>query len=231
MTIKLVCISDTHCQLSKIKLPKGDILVHAGDALSRGSHSEFISFINKMEKLAKNKYKHVIYVPGNHDWITELNEPLVKQECASRGVIYLNDSGITIDGFKFWGSAITPRFHDWAWNRDSDDCGTSKPPGHPIYKPIKLHWDMIPDDTDVLITHGPPKGFLDKSIYSGEHCGCPYLVKRVAEIKPKYHIFGHIHNWHGTYDLGDGTVLINASSCTESYKPLNKPIVVELKND
>lgn len=229
MTIKMVCISDTHCQLSKVKLPDGDMLIHAGDALSRGTYSEFISFINKMEKLANNKYKYVIYVPGNHDIITEENEALVKSECAKRNVIYLNNSGVTLEGFNFWGSGITPRFHDWAWNRDSGRCGTSKPPEHPLYKPIEPYWDMIPNNTDVLITHGPPKGFLDISIYNGVHCGCPQLLDKLLEVKPKFHIFGHIHFYGGqTVKLNNDTTLVNASVCNEQYKPLNKITVIEI---
>lgn len=229
MTIKMVCISDTHCQLSKIKLPDGDILVHSGDALSRGTLTEFTRFINKMGNLAQKKYEKVIYTPGNHDIITEENESLAKQMCAERGVIYLNDSGIKIDDFNFWGSAVTPRFHDWAWNRDLEQDRHNRETHYLPFKAIQDHWDLIPDDTNVLITHGPPKGFLDISVYSGVHCGCPQLLEKISNLKNlKYHVFGHIHNWHGIYDLGNGTKLVNASNCTESYKPTNPPIVVDL---
>lgn len=224
MGIKMVCISDTHCQLGKMDIPEGDILVHAGDALSHGTRRELSNFLYQYEKLP-HAYK--IYVPGNHDRITEENEQLVKDECASRNIIYLNDSGINILGYNFWGSAITPRFHDWAWNRDSMNCGTSVPKDHPKYKSIKPHWDMIPENTDVLVTHGPPKGIMDMSIYNGVHCGCPHLLNKVQEIKPKYHIFGHIHNWHGI-NVGE-TTFVNASSCTEQYNPVNPPIELELE--
>ena len=124
--MKIVCISDTHCNLKKVTLPEGDILVHAGDALSRGTLSEFMRFIKNIEKL-KSKYENIIYVPGNHDIVTEKNEDLIKKECISRGIIYLNNAGVTINCVKFWGSGITPRFHNWAWNRDSGETGTSYP--------------------------------------------------------------------------------------------------------
>ena len=223
---KIVAISDTHCMLNRVKLPDGDILVHAGDALSRGTLSELIVFLNRLEKI-KVKYAHVVYVPGNHDRITELNEKLAKDECAARGIIYLNDSGINLLGIEFWGSAVTPRFRDWAWNRDSEQGGTSVHPSHPKYNPIKPHWDLIPDNVDVLITHGPPYGVLDKSVYDGALCGCQHLMKKVLEVEPKYHIFVHIHEWHGKEKRGN-TTFVNASNCTEQYKPINEPIVLEI---
>jgi len=226
--MKMVCISDTHCQLNKVKLPDGDILVHAGDALSRGTLSEFTNFLNKMEKLANNKYKHVIYVPGNHDIITELNEDLAKKECASRNIIYLNNSEVSIEGIKFYGSGITPRFHNWAWNRDSGSSGTSYRKENPNYKSIDPYWDAIPEDTDVLITHGPPKGVLDISVYDGKECGCNYLWHRVQQVEPTFHIFGHIHEWGGQKVTLRNTTFINASVCTEQYKPLNNVLVVDV---
>jgi len=225
--VKIVCISDTHCQLKQIDIPHGDCLVHAGDALSSGVYSEWVEFLEDFKKLP-HEYK--IYVPGNHDRITELNEDLVKKECADAGVIYLNNLGVTLEGIKFWGSAITPRFHNWAWNRDSGTSGTSYGPLFIDYDPIKPYWDLIPEDIDVLITHGPPKGILDVSVYDGKECGCNILRDKVEVVNPKYHIFGHIHNWHGTKTVGP-TTFINASNCTEKYKPTNKPIVVEIENE
>jgi len=224
--IKIGCISDTHCQLDSVDIPDCDILVHAGDALSRGTYSEWTRFLDRYSILP---HKHKIYVPGNHDRITEQDEDLIKKECAEAGVIYLNNTGITLDGIKFWGSEITPRFHNWAWNRDSGISGTSYSRFEEDYDPIEPYWDMIPDDIDVLITHGPPNGILDLSVYSGDLCGCNYLLKKVEEIKPKYHIFGHIHQWHGM-KVGT-TTFINASICNEQYAPINKPIIVEIDDD
>ena len=113
--MKIVCISDTHCRLRHIAvdLHEGDVLIHAGDALSQGTFSEWGAFIKEFAALP---HKHKIYVPGNHDRITELDEDLVKKDCAKVGVIYLNNTGIEIEGKYFYGSAITPRFHNWAWN-------------------------------------------------------------------------------------------------------------------
>lgn len=225
--MKIVCISDTHCRLRHIAvdLHEGDFLIHAGDALSQGTLSEWGRFIKEFAALP---HKHKIYVPGNHDRITELNEDLVKKDCAKAGVIYLNNTGIEIEGKYFYGSAITPRFHNWAWNRDSGNCGTSYESDHPDYEDIAPYWDAIPEKTDILITHGPPQGIMDISIYDKVECGCPILRHRVHEVEPTYHIFGHIHNWHGIEVVGS-TTFINASSCDEKYRAVNTPITVELK--
>jgi Icc-related predicted phosphoesterase len=223
--MKLIFISDTHCQLDRIDIPDGDILIHCGDALSRGSYREWEDFLSEYADLP-HKYK--IYVPGNHDIITEQDEDLIKRECAKAGIIYLNNMGIELEGINFWGSAITPRFYNWAWNKDSGNCGTSYKHDDSGFEDIDPYWKMIPDDTDILITHGPPAEIMDISIYDNVHCGCPLLRYRVEQIEPKIHAFGHIHNWHGTKTIGK-TQFINASNCDEKYRPVNKPIVVEYK--
>jgi Icc-related predicted phosphoesterase len=128
--------------------------------------------------------------------------------------IYLEDSGCEIDGIKFWGSPYTPTFFNWYFNRDRGAA-------------IKRHWDMIPEGTDALITHGPPKGFLDWNPQDKFHCGCEDLLDRVMEIQPQVHAFGHIHSGYGQTVVGD-TSLINASICDHRYQPVNAPIEFEL---
>jgi len=175
--MKLVFISDTHCQLDKLTIPDGDVLIHCGDALSSGNEREFIKFINQFKNLP---HKHKIYVPGNHDRITDFQESLAKQMIDGTGIEMLIDQEIVINGVKFYGSPVTPRFgYNWAWNRDIDNNAN---------QPIKHHWDLIPDDVDVLITHGPPHGILDVSVYQGNNCGCPHLLEAVYKIKPKIHL-------------------------------------------
>lgn len=222
--MKIVCISDTHTQLNLVDVPDGDILVHAGDALNRGLKWELIEFLDEYETLP---HKHKIYVPGNHDWITEKDEPFCRKECEDRGIIYLNDSGINIEGIEFWGSGVTPRFGHWAWNRDSGRQGHSNEPDHFFYDPIQPHWDLISDNVDILITHGPPIGILDVSVYNGALCGCGKLLKKVEEVKPKYHVFGHIHQWGGQTKKEGDTIFINASVCNEQYKPVNKIVTID----
>ena len=201
----LVCISDTHNHLPE--LPAGDILIHAGDATMSGSQHEIFSFLEKFGELP---FKHKILVPGNHDFGFETEAPLYKAECKQRCIHLLEDSGITLEGINFWGSPVQPRFFDWAFNRDR---GVD----------IKKHWDLIPDGIDVLVTHGPPLGHLDRT-EEGLSVGCEDLLDAVKRVKPSYHIFGHIHEAYGN-DLNEHTRFINASIMNRRYRPTNQPQV------
>lgn len=183
-------------------MPGGDILICSGDICSRGSLDEAMDFINWF---GAQKYTHKILVPGNHDWVFEHNPSLMEAECRTHGVILLVDSGITIDGVKFWGSPVQPRFFDWAFNRDR---GVD----------IQKHWDLIPVDTDVLITHGPPAGILDyvPGRYGGS-VGCQDLARTIVKTNIKLHIFGHIHYSRGHSKVGN-CLYVNASSVSEQYQ-------------
>lgn len=142
------------------------------------------------------------------------------QECKSalKNCIYLEDSSVTIKGVKIYGSPHQPPFHDWGFNRTEEEI-----------IPI---WKNIPEDTDVLMTHGPPYDILDLCV-SGDKAGCPHLRKEVLErVKPQYHVFGHIHEQSGKKDIG-GVKFINASSCNFRYRPVN-PIFcfdIDIKED
>ena len=87
-------------------------------------------------------------------------------------------------------------------------------------------WAKIPDDVDVLITHGPPANILDRT-YTGQYVGCPHLLARVQKIRPRLHVFGHIHEAYGQEEH-DSTIFVNASTCNLRYKPSQPPIVVDL---
>lgn len=210
--MKIICISDTHEKHKKLSLPEGDMLIHAGDATYLGEKQYIESF---SAWLNKQPHKYKIWVPGNHDKLFERDEAAglkaLKLYCSD--VIYLNDSGIEIEGIKIWGSPVQPPFMSWAFNRDSTE--------------IKKSWDKIPLDTDILITHGPPARRLDKSSpknYTGY--GCPLLLDKVKEVKPKLHVFGHIHGGSGILEK-DGTVFINASVLDEAYLLSHYPTEVE----
>ncbi len=145
--MRLVCISDTHSQHDDIDLiPDGDVLIHAGDCLGRGSIFELEDFDYWLGELP---HPTKILIAGNHDWCFQTRPNEARKLVTN--AIYLEDSGVTIGGLKFWGSPITPTFRNWAFNRDR---------GPDIAK----HWDLIPDDTDVLVTHGPPEGIFDTVI-------------------------------------------------------------------
>lgn len=256
--IRIVCISDTHNKLPKIlnDIPNGDILIHAGDFSLTGIKQDIAAYRNAIESLP---HAHKVLIAGNHD-ITlntdyykkngrRFHSGLESEEARSQysiecktimtdhnkqnGYYYLEDEGCTIDfvnsaaqlernnhcsvSVNIYGSPWQPEFCDWAWNL-------------PLGNELKEKWDMIPAFTDILITHGPPKGILDKS-YNGTECGCDNLLDCVKNrVKPRLHIFGHIHESYGYY-FDDTTLFVNASTCNLSYKPINPPVVIHLPFD
>ena len=207
--MKLVCLSDTHMKLDKVKVPEADILLHAGDLTFQGTIPEIGKELNKLSKI---NIKHKVIVAGNHDWLFQREPSLAKQMCEDNGLIYLQDSMVEIDGLKIYGSPWQPFFCNWAFNLFS--------------KELKEKWDLIPKGIDVLITHGPPMGILDTS-FEKKDLGCKYLFDKVMEIKPKLHVFGHIHYSYGMKTFND-VKFVNASICDESYKPTNSPWSIEL---
>jgi len=208
--LKFVTISDTHGLHKGLKLPYGDVLIHAGDISMRGNEAEIIDFLNWFEH---QKFEYKILVAGNHDFYFEREPEEQVQKLLPQSIIYLNDSGVTINNIKIWGSPITPWFFNWAFNRHRGE-------------PIKKHWDLIPTGTDILITHGPVLGILDKT-KRGEPVGCKDLLSRVIEVKPKIHICGHIHEAYGTTEKS-GITFINASILNEKYELVNSPTAFEL---
>jgi len=208
--LKIIAISDTHGYHDQLLLPSGDVLIHAGDFSSRGSESEVKDFLHWF---SEQNFKHKICIAGNHDFFFERAEAERIESIIPKDVIYLNDSGITIDGVNIWGSPVTPWFFDWAFNRHRG-------------ADIKKHWDLILHDTDILITHGPMHGVLDRTIH-GMQVGCEVLKDAINIIKPKVHICGHIHEAYGQSTLQD-TLFINASVLDVRYRLVNPPVVFEM---
>lgn len=213
MSTKIVCISDTHNQHNKVIIPECDLIIHAGDCGSMGNPAEFIKF----NKWAARQKVPVIYVAGNH--CIGLQKYPSFAESLLKDVIYLRDSSYVFNGIKIHGSPWTPIFGSWAFMDEDEN--------------LTKYWDLIPEDTDILVSHGPAYGILDRipSNYRtpGEelNVGSKTLLERIKKLNLKYHIFGHIHHSHGTYNDGK-TIFVNASICTEEYKPLNPPIVIEV---
>lgn len=215
--MKLIAISDTHGMCPGLNLPQCDILIHAGDATMVGQIGELIRFGKWM---ANQPATHRIFVPGNHEVWMELHYDAAKfhlrNYCPDLHI--LNDESVEVCGLKVHGSPVTPWFHDWAWNRARNEQEQAVMlTKYPLIAP---HWDLIPDDTDILVTHGPPLGVLDYTP-SGLAVGCAELRKRVSKVKPRYHIFGHIHGPGGTAVTLGGTTFVNASICNERYEPTN----------
>ena len=187
-------ISDTHAfhGLYPMNRFEGiDLVIHSGDCSNYmdpyRNEQEVRNFIEWYKTVpVANK----IYVAGNHD--TSIERGLVtRADFTENGIIYLENEGIEIDGLKIWGSPHTPTFGNWAFMKAR----------HKLYKV----WDNIPDDTDILIVHGPPKGILDLSTdrhHNLEMCGCNSLRKRVEKMNLKLMCFGHIHNSEGISNQG-----------------------------
>jgi len=207
MPVSIVAMSDSHGFHDAIDIPEADILVHAGDITSHGKIAEVERF---NEVLGDLPHPVKIIIAGNHDFCFE-RDPEACAAILTNG-IFLQDSKVTVQGIRFYGSPWQPWFYDWAFNLQRG----SK---------IREKWDLIPDDTDVLITHGPPFGHCDKTL-RGERVGCQDLLEVVERIKPKAHIFGHIHEGYGI-TRNEHTAFINASICDVSCQPRNKPFVYE----
>jgi Icc-related predicted phosphoesterase len=205
--MRLVLISDTHGQQERVQVPPGDVLIHAGDLTAHGWIEELPALNDFLGTLP---HRHKIVIAGNHDFCFEAD----LAACARllTNAVYLQDEAITLDGVKFYGSPWQPWFFEWAFNlRRGPE--------------IRAKWDLIPPDTDVLITHGPPFGRRDRNA-EGERVGCQDLWDVVQQVRPTLHVFGHIHEGYGL-TAGTPTAFANASSCDLAYRPVNAPLVFD----
>ena len=208
--LKIVCISDTHGKHATVRLPEGDVLIHAGDFMTYGDRLSEIASFNHW--LTKQPYRHKIVIAGNHDLLFESDPNLARTQLTA--ATYLENSAVEIGGLRIWGSPQQPRFLDWAFNVDRGPA-------------IREYWDMIPVETDILITHGPPFGILDTITPASEHLGCEELTIAVQRVRPQVHVFGHIHGAHGRCER-NGIRYLNASVLDESYRVAYSPQVVTL---
>ena len=207
--MRIVCISDTHEQ--QYTVPDGDILIHAGDLTFNGREDKTKEALDLLNSFP---HKNKLLVAGNHDWLFDRHKSLAKSYLGN--VIYLENQGVTINNTTFWGSPWQPYFNDWAFNLARGE-------------PMRKIWAQIPNKLDVLITHSPPFGILDivPGHFEKPNVGCLDMLDRVIKVKPKLHIFGHIHHSYGECKL-DGIHFINAALCNENYQLYNPPIIVDL---
>ena len=212
--MKIVFISDTHGKHNILTskaynlLGEGDILVHAGDCTNVGKTHEIKDFL---DWFSNTPFTHKIFIAGNHDFGFEKNHD-IDQEYKDKGVHYLFDSSVEIEGIKFYGSPWQPEFYDWAFNL-------------PRGEKLAEKWAKIPEDSDIVITHGPAYGMVDNTIQS-INVGCHDLFHRLMKVKPKIHACGHIHWSYGQKSF-NGIEFLNASTLNERYEYENKPIVIE----
>jgi Icc-related predicted phosphoesterase len=203
---KILVISDTHGLQGLIGcLPEAEILIHAGDFMNYGTKiSEALNFNSWLKDIP---IKHKLVCGGNHDRLFELQ---YSSRNLITGGIYLENESIAVEGIKFYFSPYTPAFNDWAFNMTREQ--------------LKENWKKIPDDTEFLVTHGPPYGILDQAVKGGEHFGDIELLHRVKQLtKLKYHVFGHIHGSRGIAPSVWGPTFVNASFLNEQYRPHSGP--------
>jgi predicted phosphodiesterase len=228
--LKVSLISDTHTKhsLCENDLPGGDLLIHAGDFMSTGySINEVFGFFNWFNSI--DNYDTKIFIAGNHDRLME-NDPekIAGILTGYKTIEYLQDEELVMyfdgpngdhpeDNIRIYGSPWQPEFWNWAFNLPRND------------KEMKARWDAIPANTDILVTHGPPFGYQDIPGGVSIRVGCEMLRYRVDEIKPKIHVFGHIHGSAGYYFDGH-THFFNASILNEQYQYTNLPFTFEWDN-
>ncbi|MDT0646962.1 metallophosphatase domain-containing protein [Zunongwangia sp. F260] len=208
--MKITCISDTHGRHSELTLPTADVLVHAGDFTEAGTKKETLDFL---DWFSRQEHEHKVLIAGNHDFFLEKNQKQL--DFLPANIHYLNDSGTKIGKYNFWGSPVTPGNSNWAFERARG-------------KSIRKHWEKIPENTNVLITHTPPYKIMD-ILDNGTAIGCEELQRYVDTIEPQLHIFGHIHNSYGSVRTKK-TLFINSSCLDGRYRNINAPITYSVED-
>jgi len=224
--MKICLISDTHNRHNDINIPESDMIIHAGDCTNTGTTKQIREFCEWYGNL-NQKYK--ILIAGNHDWGFEKDILKHKRICEDNGIVYLQDSSITIENLNIHGSPQTPEFCDWAFNCYRSNSEKVRMMVHykKNYPVIDQFWNDIPFDTDILITHGPVYNILDECF--GKNVGCEELERRVNELDIKAHICGHIHHSYG-HVLKNSTHYFNAAQVNDGLAIINDPILFDIEN-
>ncbi|MFA5135232.1 MAG: metallophosphatase domain-containing protein [Patescibacteria group bacterium] len=207
--MKFVCTSDLHGHWRNIGWPDGDVLIVAGDITVHGNLTEVQEF---NDWLAIYPYRYKIICAGNHDWAFHDKDKRDKARAAITNGIYLENESVELEGINIFCSPYTPQFFSWAFMKPREQMHTV--------------WDQIPLDTDVLVTHGPPMGQLDDTP-RGDRAGCAALLDAVERVKPRYHVFGHIHDQHGA-SYNEHTQFLNVARCNDAYNPVFLPQTFEI---
>lgn len=196
--MRIVAVADTHLGHEVLRVPDGDVFVHAGDMCRRGTMEELDECVAWIAALP---HRHKVIVAGNHDWVFAREPAEARRRL--QGMTYLEDQACVIEGVRFYGSPWQPEFCGWAFNL----------PRGPALERV---WQQIPAGIDVLITHGPPHGIGDRTFE--HHAGCEALRARIAEVAPKLHVFGHIHEDGGAWRVG-ATVCANVTTVEGDRAP------------
>jgi Icc-related predicted phosphoesterase len=189
-SLRLVLLSDTHQLHREVEVPDGDILIHAGDFTMFSQSMKAIIDFN--EWLGELPHRFKACVPGNHEFFLEADPS--RCSLVDNATVLINE-GVDIDGLRVWGSPVTPLYGAFGVSSAEDR---------------KKLYAQIPTDTDVLVTHGPPYSILDVDGNSGLHSGCHELLDAVMRIRPKLHVFGHVHGAYGIFQT-EHTTFVNAA--------------------
>ncbi len=216
--MKIVALSDTHNTHEELDIPDGDLLIHAGDFSIWGEFKEISNFSHWM---VKQPHPYKLVIPGNHDRYCEGMLSFCKELFAP--VVFEEANVITLAGLRIlcysWTPAPNPN-SQWKF--------------HPEYGEqdgFKRFWECAPPPVDILVTHGPPQGILDrvKFTHPGEdpNVGEYYLREYVKRNPPRLHLFGHIHEQYGKTTIGP-TTFYNLCVCDDHYDPINPVTIIDL---
>ena len=220
--MRIVAISDLHGHLPEI--PRCDICIIAGDICGHpgGRPGTFWDCRGQADWLGGPfrawldavPADHVVATWGNHDFVGQRQPDLVPRDLRWTLLV---DAGATVAGRRFWGSPWSPWFHDWAFNAPAGDAAETFLTGR---------WALVPDDTDVLVVHGPPAGYGDLT-QDGRRTGSTSLAERIAAVRPKLSLHGHIHEGRGRWDV-DGTTIANVSVLDVGYRLVHPAMAFEI---
>lgn len=209
--MRIAFVSDTHGERPKI--PDADLLIHCGDICPRGGKTDFLVQLAWLFSLRSDFPKGIILSPGNHDIIVQEDTEWARSTCDQLKLKLLIDEAIEIDGVKIYCSPWTPTFYDWAYMGSEEE--------------LKVKWDSIPENTQVLVTHGPAKYILDYC--QNGNVGSQTLgIKTCFLEKLKVHAFGHIHESYGARRVDEKFWALNASIVTTfGFYGMNDPHVID----
>jgi Icc-related predicted phosphoesterase len=206
-TVRVLCLSDTHMRHAELVLPAADLIVHAGDFTRRGTRDEVVAFLDWYARVDAPR----VLVGGNHDFFAEREPEAMAELCAERDIEWLLDREVEVSGLRIFGAPWTPRFHGMAYNVDRGAA-------------LRAKWALIPEGLDILITHGPPHGQLDRVLF-GARVGCEELARALVEKRPRLHVFGHIHEARGEVRSEGAPHLVNAA-CMNLLGRVRRPTLV-----
>ncbi|MDX1418320.1 MAG: metallophosphatase domain-containing protein [Rubricoccaceae bacterium] len=235
---RLVCLADTHGRHGSLRgplaVPDGDVLVFAGDACTRGTAEEWAQFCGWLALLP---HAHKVVVAGNHDWPVQPSRPAwgvqarygpasvaaARERVLAAGAVLVEDAEVVVAGLRVWGSPWVPSFNGWAFNLPRGGAA------------LASVWGAMPPGLDVLVTHTPSFGRLDRT-EDGRRVGCERLAERLAALDasstgPRVHVHGDIHESGGVQGPpagARGRLTVNAAVVDVAYRVVRAPVVVEV---